>query len=89
VSKKKIDIMSEVRESLVSIRIKDSGPGVAIQLRDQIFIPFYTTKEEGSGIGLSLCRQIIYQHGGTIRANFPEEGGSEFIVTLPHQEIDN
>ncbi|MBK8506481.1 MAG: GHKL domain-containing protein [Saprospiraceae bacterium] len=86
VSKKKIDIVSEVRDSMVNIRIRDSGPGVAMELRDQIFIPFYTTKDEGCGIGLSLCRQIIYQHGGTIRANYPEEGGAEFIVTLPLQE---
>jgi nitrogen fixation/metabolism regulation signal transduction histidine kinase len=83
---KKIYIVSEVRDSIVNIRIKDSGPGVAPELRDQIFIPFYTTKEEGSGIGLSFCRQIIYQHGGTIRVNYPEEGGAEFIVTLPLQE---
>lgn len=83
---KKIFVISEIREALVHIRIKDSGPGVPHELRDQIFIPFYTTKEEGSGIGLSLCRQIIYQHGGTIRANFPEEGGAEFIVTLPLRE---
>lgn len=85
---KKISVHLEVRDNSVVFRIKDTGPGVLPDLRDQIFIPFYTTKEEGSGIGLSLCRQIIYQHGGSLRANFPEEGGSEFIVSLPLQEIE-
>lgn len=80
---KRIIVQLESRDSNVIFRIRDSGPGVPPELRDQIFIPFYTTKEEGTGIGLSLCRQIIYQHGGNLRANFPEEGGAEFIVTLP------
>jgi len=83
---KKIIIQLESREASVIFRVRDSGPGVPMELRDQIFIPFYTTKEEGSGIGLSLCRQIIYQHGGSLRVNFPEEGGAEFIASLPLQE---
>jgi nitrogen fixation/metabolism regulation signal transduction histidine kinase len=80
---KKIWVQVEIRNQMLLFRVKDSGPGVPHEIRDQIFIPFYTTKEEGSGIGLSLCRQMIYQHGGTLRAVFPEEGGSEFIVSLP------
>ncbi len=85
---RKISVHLEIRDNSVVFRIKDTGPGVPPDLREQIFIPFYTTKEEGSGIGLSLCRQIIYQHGGSLRASFPEEGGSEFIVSLPLQEIE-
>jgi two-component system, NtrC family, nitrogen regulation sensor histidine kinase NtrY len=85
---KKISVYLDSRDSSVVFRIKDTGPGVPPALRDQIFIPFYTTKKEGSGIGLSLCRQIIYQHGGTLRANFPEEGGAEFVITLPLPEVE-
>lgn len=84
---KKIVIQLETRDESIILRVKDNGPGVPVELRDQIFIPFYTTKEEGSGVGLSLCRQIIYQHGGNLRANFPEEGGAEFIATLPLQKL--
>ncbi|NND34366.1 MAG: GHKL domain-containing protein [Saprospiraceae bacterium] len=80
----KIWVQIEVRNQMLVFRIRDNGPGVPAELRDQIFIPFYTTKPEGSGIGLSLCRQIIYQHGGTLRAIFPEEGGSEFLISLPN-----
>ncbi|MCB0687878.1 MAG: GHKL domain-containing protein [Saprospiraceae bacterium] len=86
---KKITIQLESREGYILFRIRDNGPGVPPELREQIFIPFYTTKEEGSGIGLSLSRQIVYQHGGNLRANFPEEGGAEFIVTLPSQDYSD
>ena len=50
----------------VIIRISDSGPGVPDDELDQVFIPFFTTKREGSGIGLSLSRQIMTSHGGEI-----------------------
>lgn len=50
----------------VLIRIRDNGPGIADDAMDQVFIPFFTTKREGSGIGLSLCRQIMIAHHGEI-----------------------
>lgn len=48
------------------IKITDNGPGIPPEIMDQVFIPFFTTKENGSGIGLSLTRQIMRNHGGTI-----------------------
>ncbi len=51
----------------VNIIVKDNGEGVSKEIQDKIFIPFFTTKQEGSGIGLSLSRQIMRAHGGTIR----------------------
>ncbi len=48
------------------IEVIDNGPGIPIELLDQIFVPFFTTRENGSGIGLSLSRQIIRKHNGTI-----------------------
>jgi two-component system, NtrC family, nitrogen regulation sensor histidine kinase NtrY len=50
------------------IQVIDNGPGICAEVLEKIFIPFFTTKKEGSGIGLSLSRQIIRLHGGTIRA---------------------
>ncbi len=50
----------------VRISVVDNGPGIPDSIIDQVFIPFYTTKEEGSGIGLSLSRQIMRLHQGTI-----------------------
>lgn len=66
----------------VSFSFKDSGPGIPPELREQIFIPFFTTKTEGSGIGLSLCRQIVYQHGGSIKLYSQEGEGTEFAVEI-------
>ena len=50
----------------VLIRVRDSGPGIPDEAMDQIFIPFFTSKRDGSGIGLSLCRHIMTAHGGEI-----------------------
>jgi len=48
------------------IQVVDNGPGIPEDLQERIFIPFFTTKEEGSGIGLSLSRQIMRLHGGSL-----------------------
>jgi signal transduction histidine kinase len=48
------------------IQVEDNGPGIPESTMDQVFIPFYTTKRHGSGIGLSLSRQIMTAHGGEI-----------------------
>ncbi|NND08495.1 MAG: HAMP domain-containing histidine kinase [Saprospiraceae bacterium] len=66
----------------VRFSFKDSGLGIPSELREQIFIPFFTTKEEGSGIGLSLCRQIVYQHGGSLKLFSSEGEGTGFIVEI-------
>jgi nitrogen fixation/metabolism regulation signal transduction histidine kinase len=63
----------------VVIRIRDNGDGIAADTLDQVFVPFFTTKREGSGIGLSLCRQIMTAHGGEIAL---EGDGRGTIVTL-------
>lgn len=52
----------------LEVRVVDNGPGIPSEIMDQIFIPFFTTKENGSGIGLSLSRQIMRNHGGSIEA---------------------
>ncbi len=50
----------------VVVELSDNGPGVVEEVFDQVFVPFHTTKQEGSGSGLSLCRQIMRLHGGSI-----------------------
>jgi len=64
------------------ITISDNGYGIPDELLDKIFIPFFTTKKDGSGIGLSICRQIINAHGGTITVHSEPDKGSRFIIRL-------
>ena len=59
----------------VVIKVTDNGPGIADDLIEQIFVPFFTTKRDGSGIGLSLCRQIMTTHGGDIVV-YSDAGGT-------------
>jgi signal transduction histidine kinase len=63
--------------------VKDSGPGLAQANLEQLFAPFYTTKPEGLGMGLSICRSIIEAHAGRlwVTANLPR--GAIFSFTVP------
>lgn len=65
----------------IGIFVKDNGPGILKDVLDKIFIPFFTTKTEGSGIGLSLSRQIVRMHGGTLTAySDPEKHETIFTI---------
>lgn len=64
------------------IRVKDNGSGMSIDVLGHAFIPFFTTKPTGTGIGLSLCRQIILKHGGTITVDSQEGEGTTFTIKL-------
>jgi signal transduction histidine kinase len=70
----------------VSIEIHNNGPAIPPEILEKIFVPFYSTKAEGSGIGLSLSRQIIRNHGGQIGVESREGAGTTFKVLLPVAE---
>ena len=65
---------------LVRIEVKDNGPGVPEEILDKIFVPFYTTKKQGSGIGLSLSRQIMKLHKGSLQMRPAEPHGTVFSL---------
>jgi two-component system nitrogen regulation sensor histidine kinase NtrY len=65
------------------IKITDNGSGMPQDLLDQIFVPFFTTKKNGSGIGLSLCKQIMLLHHGTIKVQSSLGKGTEFSLVFP------
>jgi nitrogen fixation/metabolism regulation signal transduction histidine kinase len=67
----------------VSIEIRNNGPAIPPEILEKIFVPFYSTKTEGSGIGLSLSRQIISNHRGQIRVESSNKKGTTFKVMLP------
>ena len=71
--------------SSASITVRDNGPGILPEVQERIFVPFFTTKESGSGIGLSLCKQIVLLHQGQIgvtSSTLPENHGTKFTITL-------
>ncbi len=72
-------------DHVVVLKVADSGPGVADELRDRIFDPFYTTKDpgRGTGLGLSICARLVEGMGGKIHLEEAPEGGAEFVVRLP------
>ena len=64
---KHIDIAAKMgKDDEVIVQVANDGEPIPVSAQEQIFIPFYTTKKEGSGIGLSISRQIMRQHNGTI-----------------------
>ena len=77
-----VKIIATEADGMPYIQVSDNGPGVPEAIRDEIFLPFYTTKQEGTGIGLCLSRQIMRQHGGDLKL-LPIYGqGAVFMVTI-------
>ncbi len=79
----KIEISaSRTEENRTVFVIKDNGPGIPKELINQIFVPFFTTKKQGSGIGLSIARQIIRAHGGSIQVYSVPDHETRFTIEL-------
>jgi len=72
-----------IGESKVLVEVQDSGTGIAVEKLESIFDPFFTSKPEGLGLGLSICRSIIERHGGRISAANNPDGGATFSIALP------
>ena len=70
------------RRNNVVIEVADNGPGVADDVVNKVFVPFFTTKEGGSGVGLALARQVMIAHGGFIRLGRNASGGATFSLTF-------
>jgi two-component system, LuxR family, sensor kinase FixL len=68
---------------MVEIGVADTGPGLPEQIRTRLFEPFVTTKPDGMGVGLSVCRTIVEAHGGELRGEDADGGGTVFRLTIP------
>jgi len=80
---KLLEVASAVQDGRIVLRVSDSGPGVPPSLREKVFDPFFTTRKDGSGIGLSFSHRIIADHGGSLRVGTSRWGGAEFRIEFP------
>jgi signal transduction histidine kinase len=77
-----------VRLNQSAIEVQDTGTGIPLADLQKIFIPFFTTKPKGHGVGLALTHRIITQHGGPLTAANSPEGGAIFTINLPRMNTD-
>lgn len=82
-----IEVMKSEEPSLVEIHIKDTGTGIDHEHLSRIFDPFYTTKEKGTGLGLTIVHNIIKVHGGSIKVLSQSGEGTQFSIRLPENVI--
>jgi two-component system sensor kinase FixL len=71
---------------MLKVRVRDRGMGLSGDTLDKIFQPFYTTRRDGLGMGLAICRSIIEAHGGRLWAENNPDRGATFCFTLPVDE---
>ncbi len=84
-----LTIASSMRDSMVSACIQDTGPGIPDEALKHIFNPFYTTKEDGTGMGLAIVYSIVREHGGTVEVDTVVNRGTAVSVLLPVEAAIN
>lgn len=73
----------ERRSRMIAIEVKDNGVGMSAEALENLFTPFYTTKEKGTGLGLAICQKIVAEHRGMIRVDSDDGRGTTFTIMLP------
>lgn len=77
------DLVKKADSRYCRLRISDDGPGMSQDVLGRIFLPYFTTREKGTGIGLAIVERIIADHGGTIHCESKEGSGASFYIDLP------
>lgn len=77
------DLVQRSERDFVQVTINDTGQGISPEALDKIFVPFFTTKTQGTGLGLPICRQLLEQHGGMIEVESLVGNGTTFSILLP------
>jgi PAS domain S-box-containing protein len=79
----RITVRTSCSKADAVIVVRDTGPGIPAEIRDQVFEPFFTTKARGGGLGLPIARRTAELHGGSLSAECPADGGTVVTLTLP------
>ena len=83
-SRRELDVTATLLDGrMVKIAVADSGPGLADGIAGKLFEPFVSTKPNGMGLGLSICRSIVEAHGGRLHCETNTGGGTVFRFTVP------
>jgi len=83
-----IETTSGERQGMAEIIVADTGPGITDDMRERLFLPWFSTRQRGTGLGLSIVAKIIQDHGGSIRAENNAPAGARFIIELPLAETN-
>ena len=81
----KVSVRAATENQRLLISVIDSGPGISAEVAERLFEPFFTTRSQGSGLGLAVGQRIVELHGGTLEAQNHPRGGAEFRILLPSQ----
>ncbi|MEE8350934.1 MAG: ATP-binding protein, partial [Rhodospirillales bacterium] len=81
-----LEISTAINDGDITIRVSDTGPGLNNEDLDKIWQPFMTTKDDGLGLGLAICRSIAEAHGGRIWAEITATGGLSVCINIPIAE---
>jgi len=86
-SRRNVEIATNYNgDGAIGVAVRDHGSGISEATRDRLFEQFFTTKDEGLGMGLAIVRSIVEAHGGTISAENAQGGGARFHFRLPIKE---
>jgi len=86
-----LEICTAISEdgTAAEVTVSDTGHGLTDEIRERLFLPFYSTKHRGTGLGLSIAAKIVQEHGGSVRAESNTPKGARFLVRIPLIEAAN
>lgn len=79
----RIEIVTRLKDDMVQIQVADDGPGIPADKLEKVFMPFWSSKSEGTGLGLSMTRRIVEEFGGEVTVRSQEGHGTRFLVSVP------